>query len=82
MYLKAREVAKHYAVSLSTVYEWAHDEEAIREGVVVWIGKRRVSYHPEKLAEWIAKRSLRLRGLRGRVGRPRTGVRATATDLS
>lgn len=72
--LKATQVAEKLGVSRSTVYEWAHNEEAIRLGAVVWMSERIVRYDLDKLLEWIRKRSLRLRGLKRLPGRPRKGA--------
>ena len=73
-YLKADEVARAYRVARSTVYEWARDPEAIQRGVAVWMGERVVRFDAEKLEAWHRERSLRLRGVTPKRGRPRKGV--------
>ena len=72
-YVKADEVAREFKVARSTVYEWARDPEAVRMGAVIWMSERIVRFDLDKMAAWLRNRSLRMRGLVNRPGRPRKG---------
>lgn len=72
--VKADRAAREFSVSRSTYTSVGKDYEAIRMGAAVGLAERCVRFDLEKLRDWHEQRSLRLRRLIRRPGRPRKGA--------